>query len=973
MLPIVRCLFLTLAVTIACPLHGQEPERQWIEGQVVIPRRTPKSEQLFVTARSESPGEDSPERVEVSADGEFKVSFAAGVSSGELELSGKFLYAEPVQVELPFAGPALSIRPKLGGRVSGTIELPPGVDASEIAGSKIYLLGHMRKSMSDFYEREIVIGDDLTFAFDALPAPAEIDVNYDWEGHPTAESDVLLLQKAKELTVDLRLIEGASVRGRVVDHLGEPLADAIVWCGNPGRPRSVRNVPAEMKPALTNASGEFELTGLNTGELTVRAYKAGFLPGASRVVGAQEGRIETVELSLQLGVGLRGRLRDEAGAPQAEVWIGLEHFESGTGSSPVCRLSPNVSIRFSGGTRSYEHRCIVASTMTNSEGQFEFESLEIQELKLLASGDQTGELGRVELAEQVTPGEAFLELECARLAPVDSKWLAEREHSRVRGRVLGPDADPIPRAIVTAAWQDLPTKDVDETSMANLIASLQMEFRSDATVMTDDEGRFELVLERPGVALLSVRATDFAPARRSIRLVPGSNPEQTIELVWPGSVQGLATRADGTPARSYFITAHNLTRGEDVEGRIGKQGKFKFVDLDPGYWRIDLFRRKSSPNPLAQTSVTVEAGTVTEVEVSMQHEPVRISGMTTLDARPLESARLVFASLIDNVLELVEIPYTDHDGWYEAELASPGLYRAYLERGGVFVTTTLRIPATSAYEHDLEIPAGTLSGRVTTLDGQPVKNAPVLAYSLLTDQPRKFRAIIDIESDEQGNFQFSDLPPDTYRIATGPRTEYLEWTQFGLGNAISPAVELGARSSVSGIELVLPSARRAHGVVLNEHGEGVPGAAVYGAVGGILISSSPLVLTNAQGGFSINHLGENIELFATTRFARSRVARRKGDDHLELVLEPATRVNLVALDEYGVDGYVEIRLVGEDGTESPVQQFSNVEIDLDTDDLALGPLLPGTYTLLAEGRTGRRTSREVQVDGEAELELILEL
>ena len=969
-----------LSVMIACPLFGQDsapntkadPERQWIEGRIVVPRRTPESEQLFVTARSDQADEEAFQRVEVSKDGKFRVSFVAGVRTVELKLSGKFLYEEPIRVELPHTGPALTIKPKLGGRVSGTIVLPPGVDAGEIVGSPLLLLGHMRKTMASSYGRTVVIGDDLTFAFDALPAPADIDVSYSWKGHPTTESDDLLLQKAKEIAIDLQLLEGASVHGRLVDHQGEPVADAIVWCGNPGRPRGVRNVPASMKPTLTTAAGEFELSGIEAGELTVRAYKAGFLPSSSRVDAADGDRVENVELSLQLGGALRGRLRDEAGAPQAGVWIGLEHSESGTGRASSCRMSGKVSSRLLNGKWTYEHQCIVASTLTKSDGQFEFESLEIQELKLLATGDESGELGRVEVIDQVTPGGEFLELECSRLERITSEWLAERELSSVSGRVLGPDSKPVSRALVTAAWQDLPRKEFDPASVANLIGSLQLSVGFDATALTDDEGHFRLALDRPGVALVFVRANELAPARKSVRVIPGTDPKLKFELVQPGTLRGMATQADGAPAGSYFITAHNLTRGEVVEGRTGKLGMFKFENLDPGYWRIDLFRRKASPKLLAQTSALVESGAITDAELSMQRAPVRISGMTTLDARPLESARLIFASLDNDVVEHVEIPFTDYDGWYEAELASPGLYRAYMERGGVFITSTHRIPATPVHELDLEIPAGTLSGRVTTPEGKPVKNAPVLAFSLLTDQPRKFRATIDVHTDEQGNFQFSDLPPDTYRIATGPRTEYLEWTHLGLGNAIAAEVELKARSSVSGIELELPATHGARGVVLDECGEGVRGAEVYGAVGGILISGSPLVLTNEQGGFSINELGENVELFATTRFARSRATRREGDDHLELVLEPATLLNLVAVDEYGVDGYVEVRLVGEDGAESPVQQLSRGAIDLDTDNIALGPLQPGTYTLFAEGRTGRRVGRTIVVAGEAELALTLD-
>ncbi|MCU1311221.1 MAG: hypothetical protein JWO20_2346 [Candidatus Angelobacter sp.] len=67
------------------------------------------------------------------------------------------------------------------------------------------------------------------------------------------------------------------------------------------------------------------------------------------------------------------------------------------------------------------------------------------------------------------------------------------------------------------------------------------------------------------------------------------------------------------------------------------------------------------------------------------------------------------------------------------------------------------------------IPEATIEGRITDSSGEPLDNVPVKIFSFsIQEGIRKKRDFRQIQTDEDGEFQFSELPPGDYIVSAGP-------------------------------------------------------------------------------------------------------------------------------------------------------------------------------------------------------------
>jgi RNA polymerase sigma-70 factor (ECF subfamily) len=141
--------------------------------------------------------------------------------------------------------------------------------------------------------------------------------------HATAPGFV---QSAVELTEsgipDIRLTPGVTLRGRVVDEVGEVVAGALVSVACIG---SGRRTPS-MGSAVTDAEGHFVVDGLDWPAkiLTVRS------PGRGRLVQviAQGAKEDLGDLTLPAPCEVTATLTDPAGAPMARIPVTLTPSEN---------------------------------------------------------------------------------------------------------------------------------------------------------------------------------------------------------------------------------------------------------------------------------------------------------------------------------------------------------------------------------------------------------------------------------------------------------------------------------------------------------------------------------------------------------------------------------------------------------------------------------------------------------------------
>ncbi len=839
------------------------------------------------------------------------------------------------------------MRPKLGGRVTGTVVPPAGFAASDLVGTRVELEGWLIESMSLSYQHSAIIGSDLTFAFDALNGPADIDLTVQWNDRPLVSLDGLDLRRGKNSHVKVQMLEGAQIAGTVVDAEGSPLEGVSVWRGGRGRSEAKGS-----QLVRTDSRGAFELTNVAPGTQTVSAQIRGRLHSSLNVALSDGERLENVELILKRGEKLEGILLDESGNPQADLWVGLERVETGEGSHSNCGVTGSLSIQISGGVRKYVHRYMVATTSTNEDGRFVFETLPAGRMSLWASANIENGAGRVLLRKAIEPSDEIVRIEHERILPGAKSDSAKPERATITGRVLGPGSKPVQHALVTA------------TPLWSTTTSIR--FGGEAMAATDEEGRYSLQIKERGPVEVYATGDGFVMERRVARVEGGSSSTLDFALNRGGVLQGSAKLADGKPAAGYWAYAIQSTGEEYLEKRVNSRGGFTFAGLAPGYWSVELYDKENEELIVFGHALVVQ-GEMAKIELLAARPPVDVFGALSVGGRPLESASITFQPIGFDENHLVGIESVDYDGWYQVRLPGAGMYEITILRGGFFAVFSRRIPAGPEVQLDFEIPAGTVSGRLVSSSGEPIAYGSVLASTILSLEHESWGAYIDVESDEQGHFQFSNLPTGVYRIAAGPHTEFLEWTHPGVGDAGLSNIEVLANQSLTGIRLELPVSMQAEGVVLDRSGAGVAGAEVFGLVDGALLIDEPLATTDEQGRFAISQLAPNVELFATTRHRRSSSVPLAANSKIELRLEPATLLLLFGLDENGVDVTATYRILDAEGRECPPRY--DYDLKLGQDEYAFGPLFPGTYKVFGHGGAGARVIQDCTILDEVELKL----
>lgn len=291
----------------------------WIGGRVVWPEGTPLDEELWVVAKGRKFEKRPLHKVRVESDGRFRVAFAKKTKSATLALEAHYLYLpETMSVALATPPADLVLQPKLGGRVRGTCTVPLGrKDLLERArGAAVRLSGwdtFTRESNSES-QRASKLDDALAFDVGGLSPAFQYQLQVQPKEMAPARRGELKIEAGKTLTFELALTEGARVSGRTLDEHGEPVAGVGLGLRYPRR--------SEWGRFSSDKEGKFTLAGLQPGELTLNARKNGFRPAEKSIGALHDGDVrDNVELVLDRGLSIRGRVQWPDGSPAAEALV----------------------------------------------------------------------------------------------------------------------------------------------------------------------------------------------------------------------------------------------------------------------------------------------------------------------------------------------------------------------------------------------------------------------------------------------------------------------------------------------------------------------------------------------------------------------------------------------------------------------------------------------------------------------------
>lgn len=486
----------------------------------------------------------------------------------------------------------------------------------------------------------------------------------------------------------------AMLRGRVISAAGTALRRAQVSV-NPATPTP----SAQRRSATTDAEGRWEVTDLPAGRYMVQASKGGFVsmqygqrrpfePG-KQIVLEDKQKLEQIDMTLQRGAAITGRLTDEFGEPVAQVAV--------------------QAMRYTYGDEGQRRLTQVASGASDDLGQFRiFGLMPGDYIVSAAAGFVIGAAGPGAAPDSFAPtyypgtpnsDEAqSLTVALGQEANVQLQLIPSRT-TRVTGVVVNSQGAPL-------VGMGLSLVTTTGNSMMSMSAG-----------STAADGSFSITSVTPGEHSISVRAPrvtegaefasyDFTAAGDplTLRIVTTKGSALSGRVVWDGA----ASRGTGSLRvnlqRTGLLTpffGNPTIPGSD--GTIEDDGTFKLA----GVSGKGLVRVSSLPTEWVIKSVTIDNVDVTDVPLDLSARPAiddikivltdKVSTLTgqVTDAKgtALKDYQVVLlpASLREGAApqRFVRVVRPDQDGRFQVKGMPAGRYTAtaveWLEQGRQFV------------------------------------------------------------------------------------------------------------------------------------------------------------------------------------------------------------------------------------------------------------------------------------------------
>jgi hypothetical protein len=439
-------------------------------------------------------------------------------------------------------------------------------------------------------------------AFDerAASAPQILDL----EARPDARGLVIRLD-----------VDGA-ISGIVVDTTGGPVEGAHVTAAADLRSGG----PAADAAAITDGAGRFELHGLPSGKLLLRARpaRASAARGAQRPATAATTGDRDVRIVLANDGGVKGRVVYDDGSPPAAF-----------------------SVRVGGST---------AVSLGSADGSFVVEDVPPGEHQVAVSGAfEHAELPRAKVqADRVT----------------DLGTVMVRRGRTISGRVVNGSGGPVAGARVVAGRYLFG----DGTSaMAPPGAGPPGADRSRST-MADEGGEF--VLNGASTGEQSVVAEDDVAGRSTPVVLPADTDSVSgvqLVLATPGVLEGTVT-VQGKPGDNVAILAQSQTTSSMQLGVLsGADGAFRFDRLVAGRYQISAVLGQSAMQGLGMHGKAVEivAGQTAHVDLAIDRAELTLlvrqaaTGTVTSTMIYVVRGQLQSTNARDLQTEIAALPATD--------------------------------------------------------------------------------------------------------------------------------------------------------------------------------------------------------------------------------------------------------------------------------------------------------------------------
>jgi len=922
----------------------------------------------------------------------------------------------------------VALRARRGGTVLGrvlSVELDKdGLPAGQqpIAGAHVGAiprgLRDMRFLQEILEQTHCITEEDGSYRMTHVP-PGDVDVVAYAPQHLLGGGVIAVVAEGQTSSaLPIELSRGALVRGRVVDGRGEPIAGVHVrWQTFDFRAMARRGMQFSFSPMLsqavegfafpeTDADGRF-VAGPFPGEAPHRMhfYREGF----AETMRAWEPEVDggEIEVVLQKGGSLEGLVMDLDAAEPIPVFSIATIDRVETDAEAPGRYNP-----FDQG----EH-------FEDAAGRFRLHALRPGPARLTfhADGYVSKTLPEVEIEEGAERKGLIVTLSRGAV---------------LRGRVVDQDGEPVagasvmaldpdqrmgrrlydPRGDLSAPPPEIPDfREIVPPALFGYAVGLGV--LGDHAERTDTNGAFELRGLPAGRTAVIAFHPDFASTIEADLVLEAGEERDGLELELStgASVFGTVEDRHGEPIPASMVLAlspSGFGRGSATQAGGGfyqtqtdSAGEYSIEHMESGSYFLVSTLGDEALNPLSFfSSLDFDLVTVPPDErvrfdiIDESRGATRVFGRVLDRGVPVGGGSISAVSFEgENFLGVDwKLGRIDGAGNYEFEGLAPAEYQFELRSGVVRTRVLVEVPDQPEYRLDLELPTGSLAGRVVdAATGTGVRRARVFLRPLDEDPPEGLVAsflqsegqLSRTNTSDDGAFVFEHLPAGRYELLARPRGE-----SGGLALAASApqVLEIDESERRTGVLVELPPSLRLVGRLVDESGQPVEGARVLCAREGAGLDARPArASSDPDGRFELTGLAEGAHVLTVSRSGFA--AERQGGvepgsaegDELVLTLRRGTAVELRV---FGPDGQplagASARFQRTDQPGAETADPGGAVIDLfngkrTTDGegrLELGRFVPGIYELEVWRGPLRRLRPSVQVEaGDDVLELRVDL
>jgi protocatechuate 3,4-dioxygenase beta subunit len=293
------------------------------------------------------------------------------------------------------------------------------------------------------------------------------------------------------------------------------------------------------------------------------------------------------------------------------------------------------------------------------------------------------------------------------------------------------------------------------------------------------------------------------------------------------------------------------------------------------------------------------------------------------------------------------------------------------------------VPEVERYDVAFELATGRVAGTVVGPDGRPLAGVEVRlgreggeAFTMLSFNSR-------VTTDSNGRFSFVNVDPGDYSVRAGGSSAFGGGGSYG--TAIVTGIRLAAGDRREDLRIRLEAAGEIRGRIVDASGRPAASAAVFVRdEAGRLVDSFTGTQSDAGGRFTYRGIAPGTYTVSARGESQacadgSRITVRSGEPtEVELALEPATMVVVTIESATGVASRARVRVLDEEGREyaamtTPAAMEAAFTQGFSTREHRIGPVPPGSYTVIATTFDGVEKKKPISLRGQEERRVRLDL